>query len=139
MFTSLLSCEDLDSALITLSGLSNAMYSVQMFGLPKLQQKLYFEDHVNESKQWQQWWANGLAMNSVATLTMNACHLTKAQKKTALKACGTTNVLAAGLIAKQMIDGDFKKPIGCATIGIVGIQAVACFARACHSVEETSD
>lgn len=69
-------------------------------------------------------------MNATSVFTMNACSLTKAQKKTALKACGTNNALACGLIAKQMADGDFKKPIGYATIGLVGVQAVACFARA---------
>lgn len=69
-------------------------------------------------------------MTSVSALNMNSCSLTKAQKKTALKTCGATNTIAAGIMAKQMVDGDFRKPIGLATIGIVGCQAVACFARA---------
>ena len=68
-------------------------------------------------------------MNAISAFSLNACSLTKAQKKTALKACGVNNTIAVGLIAKQMVDGDFKKPIGFATIGIVGAQALACFAR----------
>ena len=30
--------------------------TLQMLGTPDLQQKLYFEDHVAHSKQWQQWY-----------------------------------------------------------------------------------
>ena len=30
--------------------------TLQMLGTPGLQQKLYFEDHVAHSKQWQQWY-----------------------------------------------------------------------------------
>jgi hypothetical protein len=129
-FSTLVSFEDVDSTLITLCGLSNATYSAQMFAAPKMQHKLYFEDHVVSCPQWQQWWAGGLAMNATSCFALNACSLTKAQKKTALKACGVNNTIAVGLIAKQMVDGDFKKPIGFATIGLVGAQAVACFARA---------
>ncbi len=130
MVKTLLNFEDTDSFLISLTALSNAAYSAQMFFLPKQQHRLYYEDHVSESPQWQQWWATGLAMNSVSAVTLNASKLTKAQKKTALKACGANNALAAGLIAKQMADGDFKKSIGFATIGIIGLQSAACFARA---------
>jgi len=30
--------------------------TLQMLGTPDLQQKLYFEDHVAPSKQWQAWY-----------------------------------------------------------------------------------
>jgi len=131
-FSTLVSCEDLDSTLITLTGLTNATYSAQMCGAPKWAQTMYFEDHVNSSPQWQQWFAAGLAMTATSTCAVNACSLTKAQKKTVLKACGTNHAIAVGLMAKQMADGDFKKPIGFATVGLLGVQAVACFARAFH-------
>ena len=134
--STLVSFEDVDSALISLCGLTNAVYSAQMFGTPKMQHRIYFEDHVASCPQWQQWWAGGLAMNATASFALNACSLTKAQKKTALKACGVNNTIAVGLIAKQMADGDFKKPIGFATIGLVGAQAVACFARALHKEQD---
>lgn len=62
--------------------------------------------------------------------------LTKTQKKTVLKACGTNYAIASGVIAKQMADGDFKKPIGFATIGFLGLQSVACFARAFRKDDE---
>lgn len=129
-FSTLVSFEDVDSTLISLTGLSNAVHSAQMFGAPTILHRRYYEDHVVSSPQWQQWWAGGLAMNASTVFAMNACSLTKAQKKTALKACGVNNAIAVGIIAKHMVDGDFKKPIGIATVGLVGAQAVACFARA---------
>jgi hypothetical protein len=91
---------------------------------------------VNECPQWQQWWATGLATNAVSAFSFNPRTLTKAQKKTVLKACGTNYAIASGIIAKQMADGDFKKPIGFATIGFIGLQSVACFARAFRKDDE---
>ncbi|WPT13603.1 hypothetical protein PSENEW3_00001441 [Picochlorum sp. SENEW3] len=139
MVKTLLSFEDIDSSLISLTALSNAAYSAQMFFLPKQQHQLYYEDHVNECPQWQQWWATGLAMNTVSAFSLTQSSLTKAQKKVALKACGANNALAAGIIAKQMADGDFKKPIGFATIGFIGLQSVACFARAFRKDDEDGE
>ena len=129
-FSTLVSFEDVDSTLMTLTGLSNSVFSAQMFGAPEILHRRYYEDHVVSCPQWQQWWAGGLAMNASSIFAMNACSLTRAQKKTALKACGVNNAIVVGIIAKHMADGDFRKPIGCATIGLVGAQAVACFARA---------
>eukprot|EP00889_Picochlorum_renovo_P000408 jgi/Picre1/27438/NNA_000405.t1 len=134
-----LSFEDIDSSLISLAGLTNAAYSAQMFLLPKQQHKLYYEDHVNESPQWQQWWATGLATNAVSAFSFCPRTLTKAQKKTVLKACGTNYAIASSVIAKQMADGDFKKPIGFATIGFLGLQSVACFARAFRKDDEDGE
>lgn len=111
-------------------GVSNGVFSSLMFGAPTVLHIRYYEDHVASCLQWQQWWAGGLAMNASSVFVMNACSLTKAQKKTALKACGVNNAIVVGIIATTMADGDFKKHIGCATVGLVGAQALACFARA---------
>ncbi len=81
------------------------------------------------SKQWTQWFGNGLIMAGTTKLAENDMSLTKAQKKTALKACAVTHSLAAGLMTKQMLDGDFNKPIGIASTAFQVGLALACAIR----------
>jgi hypothetical protein len=136
-----------------------------MAAAPDLQQKLYFEDHVRRdgsrmcslssrhrvlslglflatrrrqvpaSTQWTQWFGNGLIMAGTTKLAENDMRLTKVQKKTALKACAVTHALAAGLMTKQMLDGDFNKPIGIASCAFQVGLALACAVRSTADAE----
>lgn len=81
------------------------------------------------SKQWTQWFGNGLIMAGTTKISETSMSLSTAQKKTALKACAVTHALAAGLMTKQMLDGDFNKPIGIASTAFQVGLGLACAIR----------
>ena len=69
-------------------------------------------------------------------VSMQNMSLTKAQKKTALKSCALSHGLAAGLMTKQMLDSDFKKPIGIASLALQAGLGLACAIRSVGDDDE---
>ena len=69
-------------------------------------------------------------------VNMQNMSLAKAQKKTALKSCALAHGLAAGLMTKQMLDNDFKKPIGIASVAMQAGLGLACAIRSVGDDDE---
>jgi hypothetical protein len=123
------SFEDIDTSLITISGLSGISYGAHFLCAPKHAHSLYYDETTPGSKTYEQWFGASLLGLGSTVLNQNNVITAKKKKKDALKLLGVFQLGMACVQAHHMHKGGMKKKIGFPSLAIQAGLSTACFVR----------
>eukprot|EP00890_Picochlorum_soloecismus_P001083 jgi/Picsp_1/1976/NSC_05442-R1_---NA--- len=123
------SFEDIDTSLITISGLCGISYGAHFLCAPKHAHRMYYEASTPGSTTYEQWFGASLVGQGSTVLNQNNVITAKKKKKDVLKLLGVYQLGMACLQAHHMHKGGMKKEYGFPSLAVQAGLSTACFVR----------